>query len=100
VNPSLKTIESHWPLDIIWTNKTPHDLKKSLVFIWTTEDRIVDCQSWDEEVGIVLMELIEKKSLDLAVEALLSNITSSKLTKILEAHLSEWINKGILLIKE
>lgn len=98
VNPSLKVVESHWPLDIIWSEKIPHAAKQSHVFIWTTEDRIVDCQSWDLETTIVLLELLDVQSLEQSVENLLKKLNAKVISKILEDKLSIWINKGILHI--
>jgi len=96
VNPSLKIIESNWPLDLIWSKKIPHRIKPSHIFIWSTEDRIVDCQSWESKTTEVLLEIIKNKSLEISVEILLKKYEPEILTSILETYLSQWINKGIL----
>jgi len=100
VNPSLKIIESNWPLDLIWSEKVAHSAKRANIFIWTTEDRVVDCLSWELPVTEVLLEIIKKKSLEESVENLLEKHESEFLTSTLETYLSQWINKGILQINQ
>lgn len=98
INPSLKMLKSKWPLADIWNSKNHAPPKDSHIFIWTTEDRIVDCASWDAKNTEILLELIKVESLDLAVENLLSHFDADLLSRHLQSNLSQWINQGILRI--
>ncbi|PIT99456.1 MAG: hypothetical protein COT74_10680 [Bdellovibrionales bacterium CG10_big_fil_rev_8_21_14_0_10_45_34] len=99
VNPSIKTLLSDWPLHLIWDEEKAHGKKLTKVFVWTTEDRSVHVQAWSDDETKILTEMLRSSSLDSAVEILLLDFESEKLTEILTKNLSAWINAGLFEIK-
>ena len=99
-NPSLRVIESEWPLQSIWHEETFFEKEATTVFIWTTEDRKVHVASWGLEGGKILKILSQSTSLEHAIDELLKDFTSEKLTKILTASLPEWVRLGLFEVRE
>lgn len=99
VNPSIKTLLSDWPLHLIWDDEKPYSEKQTAVFVWTTEDRSVHVKGWENDETKILTEILKSTSLDSAVETLLLDYESEKLTDLLTQNLSAWINAGLFEIK-
>lgn len=100
INPSLKIIESQWPLHLIWDEEISYDKSSTTIFIWTTEDRSVHVDAWKELETNVLKEIIKKKSLEKSIEGLLDIHEADPLSEMLNKNLPIWVNKGLFEVNQ
>lgn len=99
INPSIKKMESVWPLDKIWHEEIEFLRCSSFIFIWTTEDRAVHVQSWPVEEFRVIEAILASADLDEAIDLLMSDFSEEKLTDILTQNLASWIQIGLFELK-